>query len=126
MINYEVRTRDLKGIVISFERSESSSAWAWYDRYYSKMELGDSRFGHVLVKDTWETDAEANERRMGWLDRHIGLNGGRVDLDIPEGMKLSAYIDSLNKPEHKVEVLADHFKDKGLAEVGVAAHAMQE
>ncbi len=119
MVNYEVRTRDLTGIVISFNTWEASSAWAWYDRYYSKMDSTDSRFGHVLVKDTWETDTEANLRRMEWLDRHIGLNGGRVDLDIPEGMKLSEYIDSLNKPESKVEILADHFKDKELKEVGV-------
>ena len=122
MINYEVRTRDLKGIVISFDIGESASAWAWYDRYYSKMEPSDSRYGHVLVKDTWETEAEANERRMAWLQKEIDSSGGRVDLDLPEPADkkttLKDYIDSLNKPKNKVEILADHFKDKGLKGIG--------
>lgn len=122
MKTYDIRSRDLTGIVITFDQSEASLAWAWYDQYYLKMEPGDSRYGHVLVSHTWETEAEANERRMEWLDQHWKSNGGRIDLDLPEGekgMTLKDYIDSLNKPESKVEILADHFKDKGLKAPGI-------
>lgn len=123
MINYEVRTRDLTGIVISFSLWELKQAEEWYDRYYKDLETGDSRYGHVLVRDEWETEAEANERRMAWLQREIDASGGRVDLDLPESENKKAtlkdYIDSLNKPGPKLKILADHFKDKELKEVGV-------
>jgi hypothetical protein len=84
------------------------------------MKPDDSRYGHVLVKSTWETEEEANERRMEWLERQIALSGGRVDLDLPEGTgTLKDYIDSLNKPDLKNEVICDYFKEAGLNEVGV-------
>lgn len=123
MINYEVRSRDLTGIVISFSQYERYQAEDWYDRYYKSLDSSDGRYGQVLVKNTWETDAEANERRMAWLQKEIDASGGRVDLDLPEPedkrMTLKDYIDSLNKPEPNIEVLVDHFKDdKGLKEIG--------
>src|SRR5574343_1820741 len=105
MVSYEIRTRDLTGTFISFDQWESRSAFEWYERYYSMMDPSDSRYGHVLVKKTWETDAEANERRLAWLQKEIDASGGRVDLDLPEPedkrMTLKDYIDSLNKPESK-------------------------
>jgi hypothetical protein len=119
MISFDIRSRGLSGVLISFRGY--FHAEEWYNNH-CRVGPSDSRYGCVLVKSKFETEAEANERRMVWLERHQGMNGGRIDLDIPEEFRtLACYIDSLEKPETWTEVILDHFQGCGLPEPGPSA-----
>ena len=120
MITYDIRSRDLKGIFISFANYERRQAEEYYDNIKKTVKETDCRYGSVLVKSTWESDEEANERRIAWLENQLNINEGIFELNLQGTQRtLKSYIDFHNKAKFKDEVLKDYFKDKGLPEIGL-------